>query len=252
MRCLLPGLSALLLLLAPAAAGAHHDDRHHHHRDRNRHREEAQGAGGFDYYLLSLSIAPSFCALSPHNAASAECRALTPASYHATPLTVHGLWPNRSFVSAGRQPQHCPAAPFAPLPSGLQSALDRYMPGGAGLERHEWERHGSCSGLSETDYFAAILRLARTADDSLGATLRQRGLFGSEVRVDALRVGLAQRDPGLAAALVVSCRSPRGGGRALVDEIRLTVGRDLAPIPAARVGLGANSGCPSGAGFLPG
>ena len=37
----------------------------------------------------------------------------------------------------------------------------------------------------------------------------------------------------------------------MLDEIRLTLDRDLRPIPAARVGLGQNSGCPGGQGRIP-
>jgi hypothetical protein len=50
---------------------------------------------------------------------------------------------------------------------------------------------------------------------------------------------------------VVDCRSPRGGGEALIDEIRVVLSKDFRPMPAASVGPGQNSGCPLGAGRVP-
>jgi hypothetical protein len=62
---------------------------------------------------------------------------------------------------------------------------------------------------------------------------------------------VATRDAALAPAIVVDCRQPRGGGEAVVDEIRVVLSKDLQPMPAASVGLGQNSGCPRGAGLVP-
>ncbi len=236
------GLAAITLLGAPAASEA----RHHGH---------ASEAGAFDYYLLSLSIAPSFCALSPANQVKAECRMLSDADYRRTPLTVHGLWPNRAHVSVNRQPQHCPGPELTTLPPDLQAQLQRLMPGGPGLARHEWERHGTCSGLSPEAYFATLVRLAQSADGTVGAVLRDDGLLGRTVRITDLLARVAARDPALAQAIVVSCRFARGSGgdgRALIEEIRVPLSKDLAPILAGSVGMGQNSGCPQGAGFLPG
>ena len=220
-----------------------------------RHRSHRSEAGGFDYYLLSLSIAPNFCALSAVNQAKAECRMLSDADYRRMPLTVHGLWPNRAGVSVNRQPQHCPGPELTTLPPDLQAQLQRVMPGGAGLARHEWERHGTCSGLSPEAYFATLVRLARSVDGSVGAVLRDDGLLGRSVRVTDLLARIAARDPALAQAVIVSCRFARGaggGGQALIEEIRVPLSKDLAPIPAGSVGMGQNSGCPQGTGFLPG
>lgn len=207
--------------------------------------------GDFDYYLLSLSIAPSFCALSPANKAKDECQALTETDFQNTPLTVHGLWPNRAHVSVNRQPHDCPGPPLDPLPEPAQADLARYMPGGPGLERYEWRKHGTCSGLASTEYFAAVVRLARHANDTIGAAMRERGMLGHTLRIADLLAAVAAREPALAQAIVVDCRFPRGGGQALVDEIRIVLSKDLVPIPAGNVGFGQNSGCPRGAGFVP-
>jgi ribonuclease T2 len=231
-------LIAVALLLATAPS---------HARSGN----SASQAGDFDYYLLSLSVAPSFCALSPRNQAKDECRTLTAAAFQQTPLTVHGLWPNRAGVSVNRQPMDCAGPPLDQLSAPLQGELNRYMPGGPGLERYEWRKHGACSGLAPESYFADVVRLAHKADETIGTVLREQGMLGRTVRIADLLAAVARQDAALAAAIVVDCRFPRGGGEALIDEIRVTLSKDLAPIPARSVGLGQNSGCPRGAGFLP-
>jgi ribonuclease T2 len=216
-----------------------------------RHRHARAEVGGFDYFLLSLSVAPSFCALSPANQAKQECQALTEADFRQTPLTVHGLWPNRAGVSVNRQPHDCAGPPLGALPQATQEALRRYMPGGPGLEAYEWRKHGVCSGLAADAYFADVVDLAKKANQTIGAAMRDGGMLGQTLRIADLLSAVGARDQTLAAAIVVDCRQPRGGGDALVDEIRVVLSKDLQPMPAASVGLGQNSGCPDGAGRVP-
>lgn len=256
-----PLLLALGLLATPSLAEA----RHHSHNGQAHGGEAVQDgqslqgsqSGAFDYYLLSLSIAPSFCALSPRNQAKAECRTLVDADFRQTPLTVHGLWPNLASVSVNRQPQHCQGPALTTLPGDLQAQLRHYMPGGPRLARHEWERHGTCSGLSPETYFATLVHLAQSANGTIGAVMRDAGMLGHDVRIADLISGVAGRDPALARAIVVSCRFPRGvngasAGGALIEEVRITLSKDFGPVPVERVGMRQNSGCPQGAGFLPG
>ena len=210
--------------------------------------QDAPASADFDYYLLSLSLAPGFCALSPRNAAKDECRSLTATDVRTTPLTIHGLWPNRARVSTNRQPHDCDGPPLDRLSEPVQSALRRYMPAGPGLERYEWSKHGTCSGLPPDTYFADEVRLAQHANETLGQVLSAR--IGQTVGVADLIAAAAARDPALGPAIVVDCQQPRGGGPAVIAEIRITLAKDLTPIPAASVGLGQNSGCPRGAGLV--
>ena len=129
---MLSGFSALLFLFLALAAG------------------EAQ-AGGFDYYLLSLSYAPDFCAQPGGDKAPRECGAGRHVGF-----VVHGLWPQ---PTAGRGPSRC--APAQPVGEQLVRVMLRYFPGES-LIQHEWAAHGTCSGLSQADYFAAV-RKARDA-----------------------------------------------------------------------------------------
>ena len=59
--------------------------------------------GEFDYYLLTLSWAPEFCATNPNGRTSAEC-----ASNKHMGLVVHGLWPQDND---GKWPESCSTTP---------------------------------------------------------------------------------------------------------------------------------------------
>jgi ribonuclease T2 len=106
----------------------------------------------FDYYVLSLSWAPDFCA-SP--AGEKNFRECGPGRHMG--FVVHGLWPQ---YERGRGPERC--GPTRPVSRGLADLMLHYFPT-PGLIQHEWEDHGTCSGMSPDQYFAAV----RSARDSL-------------------------------------------------------------------------------------
>jgi ribonuclease T2 len=104
--------------------------------------------GDFDYYLLTLSWAPEFCATNPNGKGNAEC---DPGKHMG--LVVHGLWPQ---YDNGKWPQDCASTP--PVASATVNHMMPIMPGKS-LIQHEWAKHGTCSGLSVDDYFGAIEKL---------------------------------------------------------------------------------------------
>ena len=109
---------------------------------------DANEPGQFDYYLLTLSWAPQFCATNPSGRGSAECN---PNKHMG--LVVHGLWPQDNN---GKWPQDCTSTP--PVASATVDHMLPMMPGKQ-LIQHEWEKHGTCSGLSVKDYFGEIEKL---------------------------------------------------------------------------------------------
>jgi ribonuclease T2 len=110
------------------------------------HRKPADNTpGSFDYYLLTLSWAPEFCATHSSNASSSEC---DPTHHFA--FVVHGLWPENLD---GSYPQHC--SPAQPVSQNIVRQMLPIMPD-SGLIQHEWSTHGTCSGLDSQTYFGDI------------------------------------------------------------------------------------------------
>lgn len=97
----------------------------------------------FDYYLLSLSWAPDFCASHPDDK-STECK-----SGNHTAFVLHGLWPQ---ANSGAPPESCGGSP---VPAATSRKMLEYFPTRS-LIAHEWQKHGTCSGLSASDYFDKV------------------------------------------------------------------------------------------------
>src|SRR6202166_3455054 len=107
--------------------------------------ESRQGTPGqFDYYVLSLSWSPSFCETASGNASRQQCG---PRPYS---FVVHGLWPQyeRGF------PESCQVPPPR-LDHRIMSSMLDLMPAPR-LIYHEWDQHGTCSGLSAAAYFETV------------------------------------------------------------------------------------------------
>src|SRR5579883_2363004 len=103
--------------------------------------------GNFDFYVLALSWSPSFCEAADPERAGAQCEPGAGLGF-----VVHGLWPQDEYGF----PTNCrPAARF-PSRMALETAKRIYP--SERLARHEWQRHGTCSGKSPTDYFADVPR----------------------------------------------------------------------------------------------
>lgn len=102
----------------------------------------------FDFYVLSLSWSPSYCA-DNGNRFNANQQCGLNRSYG---FVAHGLWPQyeRGFPESCQHPQANDL-----VPRDLVSALSDIMPS-AGLMRHEWRKHGTCAGLSQRDYFTTL------------------------------------------------------------------------------------------------
>lgn len=123
----LPGLAAALLW---AAAAAHADQ-----------------PGAFDYYLLSLSWSPQYCA-SEARPGDSQCQ-------RPYAFVAHGLWPQNERG----YPSRCGRAEY--LDESLIRRLLPIMPSRP-LITHEWKKHGSCSGLSAERYFSTLDRAYRS------------------------------------------------------------------------------------------
>src|SRR5438128_3124568 len=108
--------------------------------------------GQFDFYVLSLSWSPSFCEAAGERGTppQQQCGA-RPYSF-----VVHGLWPQyeRGF------PEFC-QQPAPRLDRNIVSSMLDLMPAPR-LIFNEWDKHGTCSGLSPRAYFDTIRKARAT------------------------------------------------------------------------------------------
>ena len=168
--------------------------------------------GQFDYYVLVLSWSPSFCAESaernPDRAARNPQCGPRPFSF-----VVHGLWPqyDKGF------PEYC-EFPAPRLYRGIVSEMLDLMPA-PHLIFNEWDRHGTCSGLSPRAYFETI-RKARAAVKIPPdyADLKEP----LSVTPDGVKDAFIKANPGLPAdAIAIGCDRRR------LSEVRLCLSKDL-------------------------
>jgi ribonuclease T2 len=152
----------------------------------------AQGRG-FDFYVLALSWSPSFCATDDAAQNSDQCAADADFGF-----VVHGLWPQyeRGY------PEFCDTD--TRLSRDIVDLMLDVMPD-ADLVRHEWRKHGTCSGLSAEDYFA-------TTRGALAAVDIPPALSGSakdkRISAAAVEAAFVAANPGLSEeGIAISCRS---------------------------------------------
>src|SRR6202045_571175 len=102
--------------------------------------------GQFDFYVLSLSWSPSFCEAAGERGTppQQQCGA-RPYSF-----VVHGLWPQyeRGF------PEFC-QQPAPKLDRSVVSSMIDLM-SAPRLIFNEWDKNGTCSGLSSHAYFETV------------------------------------------------------------------------------------------------
>jgi ribonuclease T2 len=129
-------------------------------------------------YVLAASWQPAFC--EAHRR-TPECRSQTGDRFDASHLALHGLWPEprgNIYCGVSRTLQSADEAgrwdelPPVDLTGETRARLATVMPGTrSDLERHEWLKHGTCSGATPEAYFAATLALMQELNASPVRTL---------------------------------------------------------------------------------
>ena len=192
-RSVLYALFLAILTVAPAAA-----------QDRRQNQ-----AGQFDFYVLALSWSPSFCEASAERGReSKEQCGPRPFSF-----VVHGLWPQyeKGF------PEYC-QVPAPRLNRNIVSSMLDLMPSPR-LVFHEWDRHGTCSGLNPRAYFD-IVRKARAVVKIPEQYLELKEPLA--VTPDEVEEAFVKANPGLSrAGVAVTCDSKR------MSEVRLCISREF-------------------------
>lgn len=165
--------------------------------------------GQFDFFVLALSWSPGFCqAGGGDDKGRDQCRTGSGLGF-----VVHGLWPQfeRGF------PTQCQGPNVTPTRMAMDVARDVFVE--EGLARYQWRKHGTCSGLSPGDYFAAV----RTARDKVvvPADLQRPAAVTKSSARDLERAFVAA-NPGLRVDMMsVDCRGE------VLQEVRVCMSRDL-------------------------
>lgn len=169
--------------------------------------QSPQQPGDFDYYLLSLSWSPAYCAEQSSRNRSPQCTASKPHGF-----IVHGLWPQNM---RGDPPASCSTT--RKLAPDMVRGMLQIMPD-SGLVQHQWRKHGTCSGLSPLEYF----RTTRAAYEQVTIPAGLQPMPNMAVSAAEVERLFVRENPGLKASqIAMICKGPR------VTEVRICLSRDL-------------------------
>jgi ribonuclease T2 len=172
-------------------------------------------AGEYDYFVLSLSWSPNWCAIEGDAKNSPQC-----AQDSGNGWIMHGLWPqfHRGFPSYCRTVERAPSR-------GMTSAMADIM-GTSGLAWHQWKKHGVCTGLSAADYYALSRRAYGLVERP--AIFRKLGrsvkLPASVVEEAFLKANPTMEPDGI----TITCRDGH------IQEARICLSRNLNPVPCGQ------------------
>ncbi len=102
-------------------------------------------SGDFDYYIVAFSWSPTYCLEEADPRRDrAQCQSSRPYAF-----VLHGLWPQHERGYPDRCETSEPRVPDAVIDTVMDVMPSR------GLAGHQWRKHGACTGLTQSDYFAA-------------------------------------------------------------------------------------------------
>ena len=164
--------------------------------------------GQFDFYVLALSWSPAFCQSEAGQRNRTQC-----GRDQRSEFVVHGLWPQyeRGF------PSDCSTVNRS-IPRMAMDKAAAIFPDER-LARYEWNKHGTCSGLSPSEYFDNVAD-AR-AKVVVPAQFHQPA---SDVETSPMEVerSFTAANRGLRADMMaVQCT------RGLMTEVRICMSKDL-------------------------
>jgi len=180
-------------------------------------KQKRTAPGKFDFYVMSLSWSPGFCATPAGRNDDTQCG---PQRHFA--FVLHGLWPQ--YEKRG-WPHDCGGGERPD--SAVVDAVLPIMPSPK-LVNHEWSKHGTCSGLSPKEYFDEAGEAFRSVKipAAYQAPIKQITVDPHKVQSD-----FAAANPAFPAdGFVVTCTN---NGRFL-QEVRACLTKELAGRPCNR------------------
>jgi ribonuclease T2 len=194
----------------------------------------AQAASPVENYALAISWEPAFCMTV---SGKPECASETSSRQDAHAFSLHGLWPQSgsycgatSTQKANDQAGKWSLLPAVTLAASTEAALKIEEPGTQSyLERHEWIEHGTCSGLSQQNFFAPTLAMLNGINASnLGSTVSAN--VGGHLTLAQLQTAAAL-DYGTYAKIDIEYLCISSGGKSYLEEVRFHM-RLADPLPS--------------------
>ena len=171
--------------------------------------------GRFDFYVLALSWSPSFCEAAQERAQERAPSRAPDQQCGGRPFSfvVHGLWPQYETGF----PSFC-QVPAPRLDRAIVGSMLDLMPSPR-LIFHEWDRHGTCSGLSAHAYFETVRKARAVVKIPADYLALDRPIA---VTPDDVAEAFVKANPGLSrASVAVACDSKR------LNEVRICLGKNF-------------------------
>ncbi len=172
--------------------------------------DTSEGELPFDFYVLALSWSPAFCLTEQGQRSTSQCGANADFGF-----ITHGLWPQ--FEDGW--PSFCQSPHGAEMSNAQAERLFEIMPD-RGLIAHQWDKHGTCTGLSQADYISATL----AATQAIAIPAQFSGASPNRLNAAEIERAFIDANEGLESdGIAVSC--PNGRFR----EVRVCLSTDLEP-----------------------
>ncbi len=164
----------------------------------------------FDFYVLALSWAPEFCAEN-NNEDPQECSIGKKLGF-----VLHGLWPqyNRGY------PESCSTQR---LPADVKAKFPGLYPTSS-LYDHEWEKHGTCSGLAPEQYLAVAQRIKESVVIPAAYRAPEQAV---RVTMAQFKRDLESANPGIADSMLAPTCS---GSNHYLSELQVCFAPDGKPV----------------------
>ncbi|MBO6884589.1 MAG: ribonuclease T2 [Marivita sp.] len=176
---------------------------------------KGERSGEFDYYVMSLSWSPTWCAIEGDARQSPQCDADADFGW-----VLHGLWPqyHRGW------PSYCPTVERNPSRSMTNDMAD--IMGTSGLAWHQWNKHGVCSGLSAQNYYDLSRKAYGTVvRPEVFRRLEKAVKLPASVVEEAFLKANPQLEPDM---ITITCKDGR------IQEARICLSKSLEPVPCGR------------------
>ncbi|CAJ2673933.1 unnamed protein product [Trifolium pratense] len=145
----------------------------------------------FDYFMLAETWPASFCQTE-------TCISTIPSKF-----SIHGLWPQNN---SSPRTTHCTSIKLAenvlnPLKPGIENVWPSLTGKNIKFWTYEWMVHGTCSTMSEYDYFKLALDLYAKSD--IKDLLQKKNITPGTAPIkrkeieDAIKVGTGGSEPQL-------------------------------------------------------